>query len=251
MFDQGLLHAPAPVYVGGPRGSPKPTWRWCWYSGARSWAALVVWAHRPPMGVYRTALVPVLSHAHGRGWRRTFCPCKQEVISGTLKDILTTDYCTVYCTAVCVYTIHPITRGVSTDGPDTQPRHTRPRARRLPNTPPATDKLLVRAPTYLPSPGQAIRRATPQPVPCHAPSPPARSQPSLPRRTAVLRARRTRHGTPRRHTLARIHCFSRTPLAHTCSSNVLSFPLPPLSPAVPCPVRRVAVVLERALSSRR
>ena len=38
------------------------------------------------MGVYRTALVPVLSHAHGRGWRRTFCPCKQEVISGTLKD---------------------------------------------------------------------------------------------------------------------------------------------------------------------
>ena len=69
-----LSHAPAPVYVGGPRGSPKPTWRWCWYSGAKSWADLVVWAHRPPMGVYRTALVPVLSQSHGRGWRRTFYP---------------------------------------------------------------------------------------------------------------------------------------------------------------------------------
>ena len=90
------MHAPAPVYVGGPRGSPKPTWRWCWYSGAKSWADLVVWAYRPPMGVYRTALVPVLSHAHGRGWRRTFCPCKQEVISGTLKDtVLYSTLCAV------------------------------------------------------------------------------------------------------------------------------------------------------------
>ena len=88
MFDQGLSHAPATVYVGGPRGSPKPTWRWCWYSGAKSWADLVVWAHRPPMGVYRTALVPVLSHAHGRGWGRLYCPCKQEVISATLTPFL-------------------------------------------------------------------------------------------------------------------------------------------------------------------
>ena len=86
MFDQGLLHAPAPVYVGGPRGSPKPTWRWCWYSRAKSWADLVVWAYMPPMGLYRTALVPVLSHAHGRGWGRLYCPCKQEVISDPLKD---------------------------------------------------------------------------------------------------------------------------------------------------------------------
>ena len=77
---------PHPSTSAARGGLRRSTWRWCWYSGAKSWADLVVWAHRPPMGVYRTALVPVLSHAHGRGWRRTFCPCKQEVISKALKD---------------------------------------------------------------------------------------------------------------------------------------------------------------------
>ena len=52
----------------------------------------------------------------------------------------------------CTHTIHPITRGVSTDGPDTQPRHTRPRARRLPDSPPATDyRQATGAGSHIPS----------------------------------------------------------------------------------------------------
>ena len=56
------------------------------YSGAKSWADLLIWAHSPPMGMYTTAIVQGLSIAHGRGGRRQFCPAKAEVISKPLKD---------------------------------------------------------------------------------------------------------------------------------------------------------------------
>ena len=69
-----------------PRGHRRSTLGWCWYSGAKSWPELLIWAYSPPMGLYRTAIVQGLSVTHGRGGRRLFCPSNCHVISVTLKD---------------------------------------------------------------------------------------------------------------------------------------------------------------------
>ena len=56
------------------RGHRRSTLRWCWYSGAKSWAELLIWACSPPMGLHRTATVQGLNSAHGRGEHRQNCP---------------------------------------------------------------------------------------------------------------------------------------------------------------------------------
>ena len=58
------------VEVERPDGSPKVDFAMlhC-YSGAKSWADLLIWAQSPPMVVYRTAIVQGLSIAHGQGER--------------------------------------------------------------------------------------------------------------------------------------------------------------------------------------
>ena len=63
------------VEVERPDGSPKVDFAMLLdYSGAKSWSDLLIWAHNPPIGVYRTAIVQGLSIAHGRGGRRQICP---------------------------------------------------------------------------------------------------------------------------------------------------------------------------------
>ena len=83
-YDHGLLRASTPSKYSGPTGHRRSTFRCCCYSGAKSWAVLLIWAHSPPMVVYRTAIVEGLSIAHGRGEHCQFCPVKSEVISDTL-----------------------------------------------------------------------------------------------------------------------------------------------------------------------
>ena len=78
-YDHGLLRASTPSKYSGPTGHRRSTFRCCCYSGAKSWAVLLIWAHSPPMVVYRTAIVEGLSIAHGRGERCQFCPVKSEV----------------------------------------------------------------------------------------------------------------------------------------------------------------------------
>ena len=48
-----------------PRDHRRSTLGWCWYSGAKSWPELLIWAYSPPMGVHRTAIVQGLSSTHG------------------------------------------------------------------------------------------------------------------------------------------------------------------------------------------
>ena len=69
-----------------PRGHRRSTLGWCWYSGVKSWAELLIWAYSPPMGLYRAVMVEGLSIAHGREERRQFCPFFPVFISITLKD---------------------------------------------------------------------------------------------------------------------------------------------------------------------
>ena len=71
-----------------PRGHRRSTLGWCWYSGVKSWAELLIWAYSPPMGLYRAVMVEGLSIAHGREERRQFCPFFPVFISITLKDIV-------------------------------------------------------------------------------------------------------------------------------------------------------------------
>ena len=83
-----------------PRGHRRSTLRWSWYSGAKSWPELLIWAYSPPMGVYRTAIVQGLSSAHGRERRRENKPAKEDVISVTLKDSVFACICSVLA---CIY----------------------------------------------------------------------------------------------------------------------------------------------------
>ena len=85
-YDHGLSRASTPSKQSGPTGRRRSTLRCYCYSGAKSWADLLIWAQSPPMVVYRTAIVQGLSIAHGQGERRQFCPVKTEVISKPLKD---------------------------------------------------------------------------------------------------------------------------------------------------------------------
>ena len=66
-YDHVLLYVQPRLQIRDrPRGSPKVDFRiWCWYSGAKSWAELLIWAYSPPMGLYRTAIVQGLSSTHG------------------------------------------------------------------------------------------------------------------------------------------------------------------------------------------
>ena len=80
-YDHGLLRASTPSKYSGPTGHRRSTFRCCCYSGAKSWAVLLIWAHSPPMVVYRTAIVQGLSIAHGQGEGRQFSPVKSEVFS--------------------------------------------------------------------------------------------------------------------------------------------------------------------------
>ena len=70
-----------------PRGHRRSTLGWCWYSGVKSWAELLIWAYSPPMGLYRAVMVEGLSIAHGREERRQFCPFFPVFISIRLKDM--------------------------------------------------------------------------------------------------------------------------------------------------------------------
>ena len=69
-----------------PRDHRRSTLGWCWYSGAKSWPELLIWAYSPPMGLYRTAIVQGLSRAHGREQHRKNCPHFGAVIWDPLKD---------------------------------------------------------------------------------------------------------------------------------------------------------------------
>ena len=85
-YDYVLLRASTPSKSILPRGHRRPTLRWCWYSGVKSWAELLIWAYSPPMGLYRTAIVQGLSSAHGRGERRPFKQFFGYVCRVTLED---------------------------------------------------------------------------------------------------------------------------------------------------------------------
>ena len=87
-----------------PRGHRRSTLGWCWYSGVKSWAELLIWAYSPPMGLYRAVMVEGLSIAHGREERRQFCPFFPVFISIRLKD-------TVWSTRRCMSTRHMVLCG--------------------------------------------------------------------------------------------------------------------------------------------
>ena len=69
-----------------PRDHRRSTLGWCWYSGAKSWPELLIWAYSPPMGLYRTAIVQGLSIAHGREEGRQNRHSFLTFISKSLKD---------------------------------------------------------------------------------------------------------------------------------------------------------------------